>query len=108
MKRGGRLRRMSPKRRALLPERRALLERLYTLAGDRCEYCRRPTCQPLDGHEVRKPRARYWLDPEYVVILGRPHHDMAEAAFGTGRLVITGTRSTGWGMYVDTKAAKWV
>ena len=112
MKRSSRLRRsrlkpVSAKRRADLRTRQALLRCLAAMVHYRCERCGALT--GLEGHEVRKPRARYWLNPEYVVMLCRRCHDMAEAAYSspTGRLVIPGTRSSGWGMYVSTAASKW-
>lgn len=79
---------------------------LKDAVGYRCEFCRQ--VQPLDGHEVRKPRSLYWLDPEFVCLLCRPHHDMCEAAYDspTGRLEIPGTRSTGWGFRVVHAANK--
>lgn len=88
----------SAKRKSQMPVRKALVLGLGIQVGWRCEY---PPCGfvgHLDGHEVRKPRARYWLNPEYVVMLCRRDHERAEAAFNssTGRLVITGTRSEGW------------
>jgi len=108
MARRARIRGMSPKRREELVRRTALLIALKDAVGFRCEFCRNPRCLPLDGHEVRKPRERYWLDPEYVCILGRPHHEMAEAAYSssTGRLEIPGTRSTGWGFSIVRAASK--
>lgn len=103
-----RMKRMSARRRRLLPERTALLLGLKALVGWRCEFCKR-VWGPLDGHETRKPRSRYWLDPEFVVILCRPHHEMAEASYKAGRLEIPGTRSSGWGfslVYAADKAAR--
>ena len=98
---------VSAKRRCAMVKRRALLRRLAMAVDYRCERCGALT--GLEGHEVRKPRARYWLNSEYVVMLCRRDHDMAEAAYSspTGRLVIPGTRSTGWGMYVSSAANKW-
>lgn len=99
---------MSAKRQRQRVERTALLLGLKDAVGHRCEVCRQRV--PLDGHEIRKPRARYWLNPEYVILLCRPHHEMCEAAFNsrTGRLVITGTRSTGWEFYVPPKTSKFM
>lgn len=109
LRRTSRLRPASARRRADMVTRTAMLLGLKDAVGYRCEFCRDPKCQPLDGHEVRKPRSLYWLDPEFVVILGRKHHEMAEAAYGstTGRLEIPGTRSTGWGFVVVHGANKW-
>lgn len=103
-----RLKPLSARRRRLLPERTALLLGLKELVGWRCEFCRseRPLTWTLDGHEVRKPRSKYWLNPEYVVILCRPHHEMAEASYKAGRLEIPGTRSTGWQFSVVYAASK--
>ena len=100
LSRGRRIKPVSAKRRADLRTRQALLRCLAATVNYRCERCGALT--GLEGHEVRKPRARYWLNPEYVVMLCRRDHDMAEAAYSspTGRLVIPGTRSSGWGMYI--------
>ena len=107
LSRGRRIKPVSAKRRADLRTRQALLRCLAATVHYRCERC--GVGAGLEGHEVRKPRARYWLNSEYVVMLCRRCHDMAEAAYSSpgGRLVIPGTRSTGWGMYVSTAANKW-
>ena len=104
-----RLKRMSSKRRGQLVERTALLLGLKAWVKYRCEFCNR--ARPLEGHEVRKPRSKYWLNPEYVVMLcGGPGlcHDRCEGPYKDGRLLIPGTRSTGWGfelVYARNKAA---
>lgn len=108
-----RLRRASKKRVGQMVQRTAMLLGLKDAVGHRCEYCTSlgrtdRKCWPLDGHEVRKPRATYWLNPTFVAILGRPHHDMCEASFSskTGRLVIPGNRDDGWGFAVVRAASK--
>lgn len=93
-----RMRRQSKVRRALQQERRWLLDSL-ALAIDRCEFCRR--VGPLDGHETRKPRTRYWLNRNYVVMLCRACHERCEWPYAKGRLMIPGTRDTGWGFYLQ-------
>lgn len=98
---------VSEKRRGQLVQRATLLLGLKSEVGFLCEFCRSPRCEPLDGHETRKPRARYWLAPDYVVILGRPCHERCEASYKQGRLEIPGTRSTGWGFQIVYAANKW-
>ena len=100
MLRRTRLRAVSPKREAVLSDYTAFVLGLKAAVGHACEFCHNPTCLPLDPHHTRKPRARFLMDPEWVIILGRKHHDWVEQQFRYGRLVIRGPRSTGWKMRV--------
>lgn len=94
MKRGGRLRSVSVKRRRQLAERQSVVARVLVRDGYRCQApirysehlaarCCRPdvfpvTCGgPLDAHEVipRSAWAAGWLVVDNVVTVCRRHHD---------------------------------
>lgn len=100
MHRRKRLRSVSKKRLAVMTEYISFVLGLKALVGHACEFCHNPSCQPLDPHHTRKPRSEFLMDPETVIILGRRHHDQVDAPYPKGRLVIRGTRSSGWRMRV--------
>jgi hypothetical protein len=109
--RRSRLQSVSRKRRALGQSYGAFVVNIHDLDGWRCQACVHlgpgPSwCGPLDVHHTRKPRALFLMDPEYAISLGRRHHELCEAPYATGRLVITGTRSQGWDMSIVTAEDK--
>jgi len=98
VRRHKRLRSVSKKRAAGVAAYTAFVLGLKDLVGQRCEFCY--VSGPLDPHHTRKPRSRYLMDTDSVVILCRRHHDMTEGPFKYGRVVVQGTRSSGWQMRV--------
>ena len=95
MLRRKRLRAVSPKRMAVISDYAAFLLGMKDLVGYCCEACGLRN-RPLDAHHTRKPRAEFLTDPESVIMLCRRCHERAEWPYERGRLVIHGTRRTGW------------
>jgi len=87
-----RLRRVSAKRRRETPLYRAFVVAL--MAGKpECGRCR--SGGPRDPHHTRKPRASFLTDWNSVVPLCRHCHDLCDAPFARGRLVVVG-RGNRW------------
>jgi 5-methylcytosine-specific restriction endonuclease McrA len=81
------MRRVSRKRSA---QGKAYLEfrlNLLARANYRCEHCRWKGA--LDIHHVVKPRARYLMSFDHCVVLCRDCHELVDAPYDRGRLLVT-------------------
>ena len=100
LKRTGRLRSLSPKRRAALADWRVVYAEVDARSGGVCEIrpCGR---RATEHHHCRKPRASHNF-PWFVVHLCTSHHRMTEAAYQsrTGRLVIEPDYPTGFSWWL--------
>ena len=100
LKRTGRLRALSPKRRAALPDWKAIYAEVDARSGGWCELggsSGQPppwTCmrRATEHHHCRKPRASHHT-AALVLHLCREHHRMADAPYRSGRLVTRPTAS---------------
>lgn len=104
LKRTGRLRALSPKRRAALPDWNAVYAEVDARSGGWCELTicvRRAT----EHHHCRKPRSSNNRST-LVLSLCREHHRMAEAPYRSGRLVTRPT-ATGIAWAILRRRDKW-
>jgi hypothetical protein len=90
LKRGGRLRPVSPKRQAGRAAWAAVYRKVDRRSGGRCEVILdgiRCHHRADDHHHTRKPRTR-WNDPRWVIAICRSHHERCDVAYPKGRLRI--------------------